>query len=154
MSAILTQMVRAKVAPLIRLLSSPIEGERLAAVGGIGRVLRSAGLSFHELAGAIERPPEPAAQRSQAASEARRSKPRRTARENAPKGVPLSPARRQSLLLALRLLLRDASATLTVWESDFAVTIVRQMESARPSISARQLEVVERMIHREEGWRS
>jgi len=140
MSAVLPQMVRAKVAPLIRLLSSSIEGERLAAVGGIGRVLKGAGLGFHELAHAIEQPQEP--------------KPRRSARAGAPRGGALSPARRQALLVALRLLLRDASATLTAWESDFAVAIVRQMESARPSISARQLEIVERIIHREQGWRS
>jgi hypothetical protein len=42
-----------QLARLIRLLSSPVDGERLGAVCGIERILRSAGLSFHELAAAV-----------------------------------------------------------------------------------------------------
>lgn len=154
MSAVLTHMIRAKVAPLIRLLSSPIEGERLAAVGGISRVLKGAGLGFHELASALEQPQEPAAQRSQAPSNAREPKPRRPARAGASQGAALSPARRETLIVALRLLLRDADALLSRWEVDFVAAIVRQIKGAHPSISARQLEIVERIIHREQGWRS
>ena len=150
MSAVLTQMVRAKVAPLIRLLSSPVEGERLAAVGGIGRVLRSAGLSFHELASAIERPLEPAAQRSQAP----KPKPRRPARAGASRGAALSPARRQTLIVALRLLLRDARSVLTAWETEFTEAILRTLESERPSLSDKQLEILEKILHRERRWPS
>jgi len=154
MSAVLPHAVRVKLAPLLRLLSSSVDGERLAAVGGIGRVLKGAGLTFHELASAIERPPEPAAHPSQAPSEARKPKPRRSARADAPRGVALSPTRRQTLLVALRLLLRDADALLSRWEVDFVAAIVRQIDGAHPSISARQLEIVERIIHREQGWQS
>jgi len=153
MSAILTQMVRAKVAPLIRLLSSPIEGERLAAVGGIGRVLKGAGLGFHELAHALEQPQEPAAQRSQA-PKARKPKPRRPARADAPQAVALSPTRRQTLLVALRLLLRDAGSVLTAWETEFTEAILRTLESDRPSLSDKQLEILEKILHREQGWRA
>jgi hypothetical protein len=38
---------------LIRLLSTPVDGERLGAVCGIDRILRAAGLSFHDLASAV-----------------------------------------------------------------------------------------------------
>lgn len=154
MSAVLTQTVRAKLAPLIRLLSSPVDGERLAAVGGLGRVLRGAGLTFHELAHAIERPQEVAAPRAQASSEPRRAKPRRPARADAPQGVALSPARRRVLLVSFRLLVRDASATLTAWEFEFAEAILRNLEGERPCLSVKQLEVAERIINREQGWRS
>lgn len=154
MSAALPHAVRVKLAPLIRLLSSPVDGERLAVVGGIGRVLRSAGLSFHELASAIERPLEPAARSSPAPSEARKRKPpRRPARADAPRGVALSPARRQTLQVALRLLLRDATSELTPWEYDFAETILHTLESERPSLSDKQLEILEKILHREQGWR-
>jgi hypothetical protein len=42
---------------LIRLLSTPVDGERLGAVCGIDRILRAAGLSFHDLAAAIDSSP-------------------------------------------------------------------------------------------------
>jgi hypothetical protein len=38
---------------LIRLLSTPVDGERLGAIYGIERILLAAGLSFHDLASAI-----------------------------------------------------------------------------------------------------
>jgi hypothetical protein len=40
---------------LIRLLSTPIDGERLGAVHGIDRILKAAGLTFHDLASAVQR---------------------------------------------------------------------------------------------------
>lgn len=153
MSAVLTQTVRAKLAPLIRLLSSPVDGERLAAVGGLGRILRGAGLTFHELAHAIERPQEAAAPRAQASSEPRRAKPRRSARAGASRGAALSPARRQTLIVALRLLLRDARSVLTAWETEFTEAILRTLESERPSLSDKQLEILEKILHREQGRR-
>jgi hypothetical protein len=45
--------IRDRLVKLVRLLSSDKEGERLAAVAGIERALRSAGLSFHDLADTI-----------------------------------------------------------------------------------------------------
>jgi hypothetical protein len=42
---------------LVRLLSTPVEGERLGAVYGIERILLAAGLSFHDLAKAIHNSP-------------------------------------------------------------------------------------------------
>jgi hypothetical protein len=38
---------------LIRLLATPVDGERLGAVCAIDRILQSAGLSFHDLASAV-----------------------------------------------------------------------------------------------------
>lgn len=51
--------VAGKVAPLIRLLASPVDGEVLGAARAIGRVLESGGLDFHDLAKALEEPAEP-----------------------------------------------------------------------------------------------
>jgi hypothetical protein len=42
---------------LIRLLSSPVEGEKLAAVYGIERILTAAGLTFHDLAMTVQLSP-------------------------------------------------------------------------------------------------
>jgi hypothetical protein len=47
------ELKKQQLVRLIRLLSSPIDGERLGAVNGIERILTSAGLSFHELAAAV-----------------------------------------------------------------------------------------------------
>jgi hypothetical protein len=46
-----------RLCSLIRLLSTPIDGERLAVVYGIERILTAAGLSFHDLAIAIHKSP-------------------------------------------------------------------------------------------------
>jgi hypothetical protein len=43
-----------KLVPLIRLLSSDKAGERDAALGAIGRTLKSAGADFHDLAARVE----------------------------------------------------------------------------------------------------
>src|SRR5262245_21116421 len=42
-----------RLVSLIRLLASPVDGERLGAVYGIERILKAAGLSFHDLATAV-----------------------------------------------------------------------------------------------------
>jgi hypothetical protein len=42
-----------RLCSLIRLLSTPVDGERLGAVCGIDRILKAAGLTFHDLASAV-----------------------------------------------------------------------------------------------------
>jgi hypothetical protein len=42
-----------RLCSLLRLLSTPVDGERLGAVLGIDRILKAAGLSFHDLASAV-----------------------------------------------------------------------------------------------------
>lgn len=44
-----------RLCSLIRLLGTPVDGEQLGAVYGIDRILRAAGLSFHDLAQAVAR---------------------------------------------------------------------------------------------------
>jgi hypothetical protein len=51
--------VAPKLAPLVRMLGSPVDGEALAACRAIGRTLKTAGCDFHDLAKAIEGPAEP-----------------------------------------------------------------------------------------------
>ncbi len=46
-----------RLCSLVRLLSTPVDGERLGAVRGIDRILKAAGLSFHDLASAIKQSP-------------------------------------------------------------------------------------------------
>jgi hypothetical protein len=44
-----------KIAPLVRMLGSPVDGEALAACRAIGRTLDTAGMDFHDLAEVVER---------------------------------------------------------------------------------------------------
>lgn len=44
-----------KIAPLVRMLGSPVDGEALAACGAIGRTLNNVGMDFHDLADVVER---------------------------------------------------------------------------------------------------
>lgn len=48
---------RAKLGPLIRRLLTSFDGEKIAAVAALERVLKSAGQSFHDLADAVEAEP-------------------------------------------------------------------------------------------------
>ena len=57
--------IRARLRPLVLRLASEQPGEVAAAVAAIGRVLRSAGLDWHDLADAVD-PPSPAASRTSA----------------------------------------------------------------------------------------
>jgi hypothetical protein len=45
--------IRDRLCKLVRLLSSDVEGERLGAVAGIDRTLKSAGVTFHDLADTV-----------------------------------------------------------------------------------------------------
>lgn len=47
--------VAPKLAPLVRMLGSPVDGEALAACRAIGRTLDTAGVDFHDLADVVER---------------------------------------------------------------------------------------------------
>jgi hypothetical protein len=44
---------RDRICKLVRLLSSDIDGERLAAVAGMDRTLKNAGMTFHDLADTV-----------------------------------------------------------------------------------------------------
>jgi hypothetical protein len=49
------QFNKERLVSLIRLLGSPVDGEKLGAAYGIERILKAAGLSFHDLATVVGR---------------------------------------------------------------------------------------------------
>ena len=68
-----------RVTQLLLLLSSDHDGEALNAARALGRTLANNGLSFHDLAGALEPPPPSVSYRNQPRSSSRWREPQRWA---------------------------------------------------------------------------
>jgi hypothetical protein len=120
-----------KIDRLVRLLSSPVDGERLGAVHALERVLKAAGASFHDLADRIVNVPQAG----------------RQSRQEPPPRDELWPINQA---LAKRLL--DAyQGPLTPWGCEFLTSIVGWRGGLRPKQRS-TLEGIHRRA-REWGWR-
>jgi hypothetical protein len=118
-----------KVARLVRLLGSPVDGESLAAARALDRTLKGAGPDLHDLAAIVERP-EPAPRIVyQPAPPA--EPPRSYSRSPDPDGRRRDRARVQWLLLA--------PETLREAELDFLRSIRVRLAGGRP-LTSRQSE--------------
>lgn len=129
-----------RVASLLRLLGSDQDGEALGAARALQRTLAGAGSDLHTLADVVERGPETVfVERSAPA-------PRRARKARAPSSdsVELKPAQRRQVIEALSKASRRGA--LSSWEEEFVTSIVTVLRGARPRLSARQVEIVERLL--------
>ena len=129
-----------RVASLLRLLGSDQDGEALGAARALQRTLAGAGSDLHTLADVVERGTETVfVERS--APALRRA---RKARAAGPGSVELKPAQRRQVIEALTNASRRGA--LSRWEEEFVASIVTILRGARPRLSARQVEIVERLL--------
>ena len=132
-----------RVASLLRMLGSDQDGEALGAARALRRTLGGVGLDLHTLADVIEHPAVMMVERPEPVAQPRRSRKTRTP---SPGSVELGPARRHQVINALsKAVARDA---LSSWESEFAGSIITILRGSRPRLSARQIEIVERLLSR------
>lgn len=140
MMAALPPTILPRVGALLRLLGSDQDGEALGAARALGRTLSAAGLDMHALADVVEHPPAPLVLYREAAP-ARRPRAPRT---SSPDSVELTPTRRRQVIDGLTR--ASARGVLSAWEDEFAASIIIAMQSRRPRLSARQHEIVERLM--------
>ena len=129
-----------RLGALLRMLGSPVDGEALGAARAIGRTLNGAGVDFHTLADVVERGPETVFVERPAPA------PRRTRRARAASSdsVEIGPARRRQVIDALSKASRRGA--LSAWEGEFATSVITILRGTRPRLSARQVEIVERIM--------
>ena len=131
-----------RVAGLLRLLGSDVDGEALGAARALRRTLGGVGLDLHALAAVVEHAAEPATTlRGRGMREPGR---RRGARAPSPGSVELEPARRRQVVDALSK--ASARGILSSWEVEFTASVVDTLRGSRPRLSARQYEIVERIL--------
>jgi hypothetical protein len=116
-----------KIDPLIRRLASGFEGERLATLLALERVLIAGGSSFHDLADALTRPP--------------------VVRRSAPRPSPGRATHGDLLAMASEL---DGNADLSPWETDFVANMRRILRNGHPP-SEKQTRTLERIWQRVRG---
>ncbi len=128
-----------RVGALLRMLGSPIDGEALNAARALGRTLQGAGVDWHALADAVERP-------AMVVPDAPEPKPRRgrKPRQPSPGSVELQPARRRRVVDVLGR--ASARGALSSWEAEFCTSVIATLQGSRPRLSARQFEIVERLM--------
>ena len=137
-----------RVGALLRLLGSDQDGEALGAARALGRTLSASGLDLHALADVVENPPAPMVFYRQP-EPARRPRAPRAA---SPGGIELTSTRRRQVIDALsRASARDA---LSAWEAEFCASIIKALQGRRPRLSARQHEIIERLMVKIGGNRS
>ena len=139
MAASIPDAIRPRLGRLLRLLGSDQPGEVVAAAAALRRALAGVGADLNDLGDAIERPavvlreePRPMAQRN------------RKSRRPSPGSVELQPARRRQVVDVLSK--ASARGALSSWEADFAASVITTLRGSRPRLSARQHEIVERLI--------
>ena len=146
--AALPSTILPRVGALLRLLGSDQDGEALGAARALGRTLSASGLDLHALADVVENPPAPMVLYRQP-EPVRRP---RASRTSSPGGIELTPTRRRQVIDALsRASARDA---LSAWEREFAASIITTLQGRRPRLSARQHEIIERLMVKIGGNRS
>ena len=127
-----------KLGKLIALLSSDKDGEIVAAVRAIGRVLKDAGADWHDLANAVSRPLPPATVNYRDAPQ----RPPARAYGGAPTWGRLT--REQKLHWLDRL--PDAD-WLSPWEHEFTASIRAQLQGWCPrDVSPKQRAILDRML--------
>lgn len=149
MTATLPDPLRVKLAPLIRMLSSPIDGEALGACRAIDRMLQAAGLDFDALANALQLPavPQPASPRSRPAKQRKSA-----AKARAPKVMLLlSPEQWDSLVIGLAEVIDADGGKCTEWERDFSRSLLDGLRRRRLNPTRKQFDLAERLIARAHG---
>lgn len=140
MAASIPPAIAPRVAALVRMLGSDVDGEALGAARALQRTLGGVGLDLHALADAVEHPaipvmmfrdrPDPAA-------------PRRSRKARAG-DVELDFTQRRNVVEALRRGL--AGSRMTEWERTFAGSLVEQLQGQRWRITERQAETLVRLL--------
>jgi len=128
-----------RVASLLRLLGSDQDHEALGAVRALRRTLAGVGADLHALADAVEHPGSALCE-----SPAPATRWARKARKPSPGSIELQPARRRQVVDALSK--ASGQGVLSSWEEQFAASVITILRSARSRLSARQFEIVERLL--------
>ena len=138
MAAIPTS-IAPRIGALIRMLSSPIDNEALAAARGLTRTLGGVGLSLHDLAAAVEQP------RKARAPRAPRAQP---APPQAPPGNGMVWSLDKRITIARALRRGITGGLLTAWETQFATDVIGQIMSAsRPrNLTTKQAATVNSLL--------
>ena len=139
MTAAIPDNIRPRLGQFVRLLASDQAGEVVAAAAALRRALAGVGADMNDLGDAIEHPPTVVIERLAPAP--RRA---RKARTSSPDSVELGPARRRQVVEALTKASRRG--VLSAWEGEFVASIVTVLSGVRPHLSARQVEIVERIM--------
>ncbi len=137
--ATISTPTRGRIGALLRMLGSDHDGEALAAARALRRTLGGVGLDLNDLGDAISRP-------AMVVPDAPEPKPRRgrKPRQPSPGSVELQPARRRRVVDMLsRASVRGA---LSSWEAEFCTSVIATLQGSRPRLSARQFEIVERLM--------
>ena len=138
--SIIPLSVLPKVASLVRMLASPVDGEVLGAARALGRTLAGTECDLHDLADLIAHVATPV------------SKPRRRATPRPPQARPTWPAsRRRDIGAKLRAGLH--SGAFTSWEAKFAADIADHIErEGRRTFSPKQAATVEQLVAKASRW--
>lgn len=128
----LSPTILPRVGQLVRLLASPHDGEVVAAAAALRRALAAVGADLNDLGDAIERP----AEREIPAPSARRGRKRN--------GVEIKLAWARNVVEVLGGSV--SSGKLSAWEDEFSASVITILRSSRPHLSARQIEIVERLL--------
>lgn len=139
--------VAPRIAALVRMLASPVDGEALSAARAIGRTLVGAGVDFHALAEVIERGPD--------LMPIYRDPPapmRRPRKPTADRGhIDWPPSHRRDVRETLEHGL--ARLSFSEWERDFITNIIARLRDPRGRLTFRQAEVVDRLVAKVEASR-
>jgi len=140
MSRAVLAPIAPRVGQLVRMLSTDRDGEALAAVRALGRILAGVGLTFHELADLIER--EPPERIVYLAGPREPLEP-----EAAPTWANLAPAERTAWLTLL-----SGSDCLKPFEANFIASVTRQVHGPTP----KQAVILSQIIGKawSHGWRA
>ena len=141
--AVIPPAIAPRIGALLRMLGSPIDGEALGAARALRRTLDGAGLDLHALADVVEHP-VPAVILRESAQPQPAARGSRKARQPSPGSVELQPARRRQVVDAL--VKATARGSLSSWEAEFAASVITTLRGSRPRLSARQFEIVERLL--------
>ena len=137
-----------RIGALVRMLSSPVDGEALNAVRALDRTLAGAGLTMHDLAEAVEQPRKACALRAPPAARNHPAPPQ------APQGSGLAWALDRRITVARTLRQGISSGLLNDWEIRFANDVVGQiMSPSRPrDLTLKQSERVNELLVKIAGF--
>ncbi len=135
--------IRPRLGQFVRLLASDQPGEVIAAATALRRALAGVGADLNDLGDDIASPPAPLLilQNRSTSSAPRRS---RKSHSSSPGTVELGPTRRRHVIDVLTRASRRG--VLSAWEDQFAASIITTLQGTRPRLSARQYEIVERLL--------
>ncbi len=144
-----------RMASLVRLLGSPIDGEALGAARALARTLATHGSDLHALADHVQCSAPPAAEPKQQASKKTTKKPASRPRPADPPPRPspqpkpprpdlveLSPEQRAAIVEGLSEAVEDADGRLSDWQRSFARNLLDTVGRRRLCPTERQMQFV------------